>query len=173
MSTGPCRALDSPRPPCCGERGPRGPGSHLWAAGSAKPQAGSEPSLGWQRGRGEEPCAISSPRCSLLRSLLLASFAAPGGFLWLPRRGQLVLGWEELGRAPLGGLGEKREGQPPGTRGQRGGSARSSSPPPLRWRLPLISSGFQAALRGLVSEPPWSPASGLMGASSGEPPGQC
>lgn len=64
---------------------------------------------------GREPCAV-----------LVASFAAPGGFLWLLRRGS----WSWAGRSstgPCSGLGGKGEGQLPGTRGQRGGSARSSS----------------------------------------------
>lgn len=168
MSTGPCRALGSPRPPCWGERGPRGPGGHLGAAGSAKPQAGSELSLGRQRRRGEEPWAVSSrgARCFLRCS------RCSGWFPVAAAAGAAGPGVGGARPAPLGGLGGKGEGQPPGTRGQRGGSARSFSPAPLRWLLPLISSGFQAALRCLVSEPSWSPASGLMGASSGEPPGQ-
>lgn len=113
MSTGPCRALDSPRPPCWGKRGPRGPGSHLGAAGSAKPQAGSEPSLGLQRGRGEEPCAVSSRgarcfvRCSGWFPVAAAAGAAGpgvGGARPGPARGA----WREEGGAAPRNKGPER-----------------------------------------------------------------
>ena len=126
MSTGPCRALDSPRPPCGGKRGPRGPGSHLGAAGSAKPQAGSEPSLGRQRGRGEEPRAFSSRgapcfvRCSGWFPVAAAAGAAGPG----------VGGARP---APAGGAWREEGGAAPRNKGpERGlGSEFLPSPAPL------------------------------------------
>lgn len=84
MCTGPWRALDRPRAPCWGEAGP--PAQPNRRRAQSCPWAGSADGPGAPRG-------ALQPRC-FPAAALVASFAAPGGFLWLPRRGQLVLGWE-------------------------------------------------------------------------------
>ena len=151
MCTGPWRAFDSLRRPCWGEAG-----AASGLAGSAKPQAVSELPLGRQRGRGGSPA-----RCSPA-AVLVASFAAPGGFLWLPRRGQLVLGWEELHWALFGAWREGGGTAPRNQRPERGLGPellpfpllprhRSPSFPPAS-RLP--SAALQASNAGCWAAPP-------------------
>lgn len=116
-------------------------------------QAGSELPLGRQRGRARSPARCSPARC-FPAAALVASFAAPGGFLWLPRRGQLVLGWEGW---PCWGLGGKREGQPP--RKQRPGEGARPGAPPFPLPSPAAAPLHFLRLLALQASPPPGQAS--------------